>query len=123
MFCFMHARFERFQRVARKDGDNFCSQHGAVVLRVRQRAASIVRSMSMSSPDRSLAIAVDIGGTFTDISLIDRASGQVWRANLYKCGDQTSHPHWASWAPIGEALNFHQPGFFGGLDLAETAGD
>jgi N-methylhydantoinase A len=36
--------------------------------------------MSMSSPESSLAIAVDIGGTFTDISLIDRASGQVWRA-------------------------------------------
>jgi len=36
--------------------------------------------MSMSSADNSLAIAVDIGGTFTDISLIDRASGKVWRA-------------------------------------------
>jgi N-methylhydantoinase A len=36
--------------------------------------------MSMSSPESSFAIAVDIGGTFTDISLIDRASGQVWRA-------------------------------------------
>lgn len=34
----------------------------------------------MSSHDSSLAIAVDIGGTFTDISLIDRVSGQVWRA-------------------------------------------
>jgi N-methylhydantoinase A len=36
--------------------------------------------MSMSSPESSFAIAVDIGGTFTDVSLIDRASGQVWRA-------------------------------------------
>ncbi len=35
--------------------------------------------------------------------------GQEWRANFYKCADQTSHPHWASWAPIGEELNFHQP--------------
>lgn len=34
----------------------------------------------MRSSSSSLAIAVDIGGTFTDISLIDRASGQVWRA-------------------------------------------
>ncbi len=34
----------------------------------------------MSSPESSFAIAVDIGGTFTDVSLIDRASGQVWRA-------------------------------------------
>lgn len=40
---------------------------------------------------------------------------RAWRANLFKCGDQTSHPHWASWAPIGEALNFHQPQYFGTL--------
>lgn len=34
----------------------------------------------MSSPEKDLAVAVDIGGTFTDIALHDRASGQVWRA-------------------------------------------
>lgn len=34
----------------------------------------------MFSPESSLSIAVDIGGTFTDISLLDRASGKVWRA-------------------------------------------
>src|SRR5579883_612538 len=36
--------------------------------------------MSTPSPDSSLAIAVDIGGTFTDIALHDRASGRIWRA-------------------------------------------
>jgi N-methylhydantoinase A len=36
--------------------------------------------MSMRLSSSPLAIAVDIGGTFTDISLIDRSSGQVWRA-------------------------------------------
>jgi len=39
-------------------------------------------------------------------------SGQTWRANVYKCGDQTSQPHWAAWAPVTE-LNFHQPNDFG----------
>jgi hypothetical protein len=38
--------------------------------------------------------------------------GQEWRANLYKCGDETSHPHWASWAPLDET-NFHLPRCFG----------
>ncbi len=28
----------------------------------------------------SLSVAVDIGGTFTDIALLDRASGEIWRA-------------------------------------------
>lgn len=41
--------------------------------------------------------------------------GDVWSGNFYKCGDRTSHPHWASWSPIGERLDFHQPERFGQL--------
>jgi len=37
-------------------------------------------SSSNMSFDPSYAVAVDIGGTFTDISLLDRSSGTVWRA-------------------------------------------
>jgi N-methylhydantoinase A len=36
--------------------------------------------MSMLSPDRLLSIAIDIGGTFTDVTLQDPASGKAWRA-------------------------------------------
>ncbi|MBX7256663.1 MAG: carbohydrate-binding family 9-like protein [Candidatus Hydrogenedentes bacterium] len=39
-------------------------------------------------------------------------AGQTWRANFFKCGDKTSHPHWGTWSPIGEQLNFHQPRYF-----------
>ena len=38
--------------------------------------------------------------------------GQAWRCNLFKCADETSHPHWASWQPVPE-LNFHMPETFG----------
>ncbi len=34
----------------------------------------------MSSPELSLSVAVDIGGTFTDVALLDKATGKVWRA-------------------------------------------
>ncbi|WP_342362771.1 hydantoinase/oxoprolinase family protein [Terrarubrum flagellatum] len=34
----------------------------------------------MPSPESGLTVAIDIGGTFTDIALHDRASGEVWRA-------------------------------------------
>ena len=44
--------------------------------------------------------------------------GAVWRANFYKCGDKTSHPHWLSWSPV-TALNFHLPACFGELALEE----
>jgi hypothetical protein len=40
-----------------------------------------------------------------------------WRGNFYKCADDTSHPHWASWSPIGDDLNFHAPHLFGTLQL------
>ncbi len=49
--------------------------------------------------------------------------GQRWRANAYKCADDTSHPHWASWAPVGEALNFHQPSVFGDLEFDLSSPD
>ncbi|MCX8156696.1 MAG: carbohydrate-binding family 9-like protein [Verrucomicrobiae bacterium] len=44
-------------------------------------------------------------------------SGQCWRMNAYKCGNETSHPHWAAWAPV-DALNFHLPHCFGAMRFA-----
>ena len=49
----------------------------------------------------------------------DQPAGGRWRGNFYKCGDETSHPHWASWSPIGEELNFHCPEHFGILEFEE----
>jgi len=45
---------------------------------------------------------------------VSRREGDAWQANIYKCGGETSHPHWASWSPI-EALNFHAPQDFGNI--------
>ncbi|MEN8229504.1 MAG: carbohydrate-binding family 9-like protein [Bacteroidota bacterium] len=45
-------------------------------------------------------------------------SGTIWRANLYKCADKTSHPHWITWAPVDlPKPDFHQPEFFGILEF------
>lgn len=43
---------------------------------------------------------------------LGKVSSQTWRGNFYKCADGSSHPHWASWAPIGRELNFHVPAHF-----------
>ena len=41
------------------------------------------------------------------------SAGTSWKANFYKCGDATSHPHWGSWAPVDTpSPSFHQPAFF-----------
>ena len=40
------------------------------------------------------------------------------RANFYKCGDKTAHPHYVSWSPIDTPKpDFHRPDFFGKLIL------
>ena len=45
--------------------------------------------------------------------------GSAWRANFYKCGDNTSHPHWISWSPMPPGKpNFHIPSAFGEIKLA-----
>jgi hypothetical protein len=45
-------------------------------------------------------------------------AGSLWRANFYKCADQTSHPHWLTWAPIDfPTPNFHLPEYFGLLEF------
>jgi hypothetical protein len=45
-----------------------------------------------------------------------------WKANFYKCGDETSHPHWASWQPM-PTLNFHMPAHFGSIRFAGQSKD
>lgn len=49
-------------------------------------------------------------------SVNEELSHQTIRANFYKCGDETSQPHFISWSPIDfPKPNFHIPQFFGEL--------
>jgi len=54
---------------------------------------------------------------FSAYSRVDvPAPGVIWRANLYKCADMCSHPHWLTWSKVdAPAPNFHLPEFFGEL--------
>ena len=42
-------------------------------------------------------------------------TGTTWQGNFFKCVENNSHPHWASWSNVGDELNFHQPDKFGRL--------
>jgi hypothetical protein len=47
------------------------------------------------------------------------APGVNWRANFYKCADDTSHPHWIAWSPIEtDQPDFHRPDYFGTIKFA-----
>lgn len=64
-------------------------------------------------------LAVDL-----ELALLARCLGEpvaadgTWTGNFYKCADQTSHPHWGSWHPLGELLDFHQPARFATIAFA-----
>lgn len=46
------------------------------------------------------------------------APGVKWRANFFKCADQTSHPHWLTWAKVHRPQpDFHVPADFGVLEF------
>lgn len=48
------------------------------------------------------------------------APGVRWRANFYKCGDKTSHPHFLTWSRVeNKTPNFHLPQFFGTLEFTD----
>ena len=46
-------------------------------------------------------------------------SGVSFRANCYKCGDKTVHPHFLAWNEVETPTpDFHRPEFFGKMILA-----
>lgn len=56
---------------------------------------------------------------FIPFKLIEKFCGTAdianeWECNFNKCADDSTHPHWVTWAPVKE-LNFHAPESFGKL--------
>jgi len=43
---------------------------------------------------------------------LGKIKGMECRGNFFKCAEDNSHPHWASWSPVDE-FNFHRPPCFG----------
>ena len=45
---------------------------------------------------------------------IDFCDGYEMKGNVYKCGDETTSPHWLTWSPIAaDKPDFHRPEQFG----------
>jgi hypothetical protein len=97
--------FAAFTRLTEEDGRQVA---------VRSSLPSVVEPEV--SADWQLAFSIPKALLEKYVGPIGPLEGQRWRANLYKCGDKTSHPHWASWSPV-DALNFHLPHCFGTLRL------
>lgn len=82
-------------------------RHGTVCHRYEDHRQVCDWSMYLEIPKEALGFGPD-----------ELLSGQMIRANFYKCGDKTPEPHFLSWNPIDlPSPNFHVPAFFGKLEL------
>jgi len=97
--------FAAFTRLTGEDGRQ---------VEVRSSLPPVVEPELDGPLDWQLAFFVPTALLEKYVGPIGPLGGQSWRANLFKCGDKTSHPHWASWSPV-DALNFHLPHCFGTL--------
>ncbi len=59
------------------------------------------------------AIPIDFFVKYGD-NVCKNLKGQTWRANVTKCADSSSHPHWTSWSKLPK-VDFHLPEIFGEL--------
>ncbi len=98
--------FARFTKVAAERGQQ---------VEIRHSLPKVVLPERTEPVDWEVGCKIPLSVLEAYVGSLGNLPGQVWRANFYKCADGSSHPHWASWAPIGEELNFHQPRFFAPL--------
>lgn len=90
------------------------SRHEDVVRLNAEQLQSIQRlPLQLCAAHWSLLVAIPLS-----LIQLDLACEHARRANLYKCGDHTPNPHYASWNPIqAEKPAFHLPEFFGEIQF------
>jgi hypothetical protein len=101
--------FAKFTPVAQEHGQCIRIEHSMPRVVFPEQAGPIDWQVGCQIPLNVLEAYVGPLGTL---------HGQVWLGNFYKCADESSHPHWASWSPIGEELNFHRPDCFAPIQFA-----
>ena len=84
-------------------------------IKIRSSLQGPIKEEITDSVDWELEFFISFNMLSRYISDMKRPTGGMhWRCNFFKCAENNSHPHWASWAPVPE-LNFHLPEYFGEL--------
>jgi hypothetical protein len=86
-------------------------------IRIRHSLPSVVDPELTEPVEWTIQFAVPLAVLRRYAGPVRAEPGVRWRGNFYKCGDKTSHPHWAAWSPVAE-LNFHRPADFGEIEFA-----
>jgi hypothetical protein len=104
-------------------GENIAvDQTIASSLTIRSTLASVVNPEIIHPLRWRLLLNVPISVLESAFGTIGQLGATRWRGNFYKCGTETSHPHWASWAPLlpGDRPRFHQTESFGWISFENT---
>ena len=110
----LHASFiEDWRRI----GDGFAkrtplTRQQADAVSIRTSLPQVIDPEMDEAVEWFLTLRIPLIVMETFVGSLGSLSGAIWTGNFHKCGDETSHPHWASWSPIPE-LNFHCPDSFG----------
>ncbi len=79
-----------------------------------------IRIRTLISHEEGWKALLFIPYSFIDEHYENRAC--VFKANFYKCGDETVKPHYAAWNPVEtEAPDYHRAEFFGRVILSQEA--
>ena len=93
-------------------------RHDSTVL-YRRDAAELFAIRTQRTPDGWEA-AYRIPLAFLRLFYPEFLFEGVLRANVYKCGDDTPHPHYLAWNPVlTETPDFHRPEYFGKMVFDE----
>lgn len=108
-----------FQRVPRQ-GPVLLSEADLAQIKVEHSLPKIVDPETTDPTQWTVAyrLPIDLFKKYFPVQAQQPSAGVTWRANFYKCADDTSHPHWLTWSPVVfERPDFHRPQSFGVLEF------
>ena len=83
-------------------------------LQVRGSLPAVIEPERTESLDWTAQFFIPFALLASFVGPVEQGNGRSWRGNFFKCAEDNSHPHWASWSPVDE-FNFHRPACFGEL--------
>ena len=105
-------------RLAKNDDFIFISESDCDKIYIFHSEPKIVEPEKQTPTTWTLQCRIPFEVLENYCSIQKPAPGISWRANFYKCGDNTSHPHWLTWSKIDlPNPTFHEPDFFGSLQF------
>lgn len=97
----------------RKERPNVTHGTAEVMTSIKRFSTLGTENFNERTGDSRWALTVAIPVTAFFRHQIKELSGLKATANIYKCGDKLTHPHYLSWMPIDMPKpNFHVPQFF-----------